>query len=422
LISEVYYDPAVTGDPDGEWVEIYNPSGVAVNLACVKLGDEESSGGSEGMLVFPGVQLLLPGEVILIANRAASFQTEFGFRPDFEIYDSIGTVPDMKKYSTWATGSVNLSNTSDEVLLLDGENELIDAISWGSSTFAFNPSAKDVSDGHSLERRPANVDRDLASDWIDQHQPEPGVVDLSQPIFTSTPTPTRTSTHTPTRTSTATRTPTRTQTATRTSTATPTPSRTPTPTRTSTPTRTPTSTPDPDSGIVINEIHADPHLSLGDANGDGIVGTKDDKFIELVNVRETPLDISGWVLKDITAVRHAFLPGTVIPPGCAVLVFGGGAPVGIFGNSLVQTATSGELGMSTIGDIVTVENTNGIPVASYSFGREADDSQAITRSPDVTGPEPLVKHSSAAGSDGALFSPGTKVDGSSFEGCLAANP
>jgi len=51
---------------------------------------------------------------------------------------------------------------------------------------------------------------------------------------------------------------------------------------------------------------------------------------------------------------------------------------------------------------------------------EGGESQSLTRSPDVTGLEPLVKHSTAAGSEGSLFSPGTKVDGYPFEGCPGA--
>jgi hypothetical protein len=108
----------------------------------------------------------------------------------------------MAKYSDWAEGRVNLSNDGDEAVLLDGNDRISDAVSWGSSTFAFFPSVKLVSDGHSLERRPVNVDSDRALDWVDQGEPDPGGVDFSWP--TSTPNPSRTPTSTFTITSTAT--------------------------------------------------------------------------------------------------------------------------------------------------------------------------------------------------------------------------
>jgi hypothetical protein len=193
------------------------------------------------------------------------------------------------------------------------------------------------------------------------------------------------------------------------------PTKTPMPSRT--PTKTPTST-QPSGGIwVINEIHSDPDSSLGDANGDGNVSVIEDEFIEFVNTNTAPLDISGWKIHDGGSMRHIFPAGSVVAPGCSVLVFGGGTPYGNFGNSLVQISSSGNLGLNDRIDIVTLFNLDGVAVATYSYGVEAGEDQSITRDPDIIGLEPLVKHSLANGSNGALFSPGTMVDGAFFEGC-----
>jgi len=98
------------------------------------------------------------------------------------------------------------------------------------------------------------------------------------------------------------------------------------------------------------------------------------------------------------------------------VVFGGGTPTGEFGTSVVQTASSGALGLNNGGDSVTLsDGVNSAAVVSY--GGEGGDNQSLTRDPDITGPEPLVKHSTATGSGGALFSPGTMIDGSNFDGC-----
>ncbi len=170
--------------------------------------------------------------------------------------------------------------------------------------------------------------------------------------------------------------------------------------------------------VVINEINADPDATNGDANGDGTVSTSQDEFVEIINVSGSDLDISGWTLADGFSVRHTFPSGTVIADQCAVVVFAGGTPTGSFGFTTVQTASGGSLGLNNTGDTVTL-NDGTSDVASVAYGSEGGDNQSLTRDPDIFGPVPLVKHSTATGSAGALFSPGGKTDGSNFAGCTA---
>jgi len=191
LITEVLYNP-VGEEPDGEWFEIFNPFNYSVKLTEHKIGDAEIFGDQEGMYVFPTDAVISPGGVIVIANRAASFKSTYNINPDYELSDSDPEVPDLMKYLTWANGSSNLSNIGDEIILINSFDEVVDSVSWGSSTFAFNPSVPGVRDGHSIERWPASWDQDNAGDWIDQPQPQPGVVDIN------TPTPKPTLTLTPT--------------------------------------------------------------------------------------------------------------------------------------------------------------------------------------------------------------------------------
>lgn len=188
VISEVYYD-AVGVEPNGEWIEIYNLSPTSINLAPYKIGDEETQGSGEGMYQFPSAATIASGQVIVIANRATTFAANYGFNPDYELINSSTGVPDLVKYSSWANGAISLSNSSDEVLLLNGSDSRVDAVSW-VSTFAFNPAAPDVAEGHSLERSPATQDSDSAADWTDQATPQPGQVVLPTPTPTPTPSPT----------------------------------------------------------------------------------------------------------------------------------------------------------------------------------------------------------------------------------------
>jgi hypothetical protein len=372
LVSEVFYDPAASLEPAGEWIELYNAGNAPLSLTGIKLGDEESQGQGEGMLRFPDGTLIQPGQVVLVANQAAVFFAAYGFNPDYEMVNSEIDIPDMLKYGAWASGVVNLNNSGDEIVLMDSTDQWVDAVSWGASTFFFDPAAPDVQEGHSLERYPPGQDTDSALDWRDQANPSPGQVDLTQP--TPSPTPTETTIPSPT----------------------------------------------PVPLLVINEIHADPDANLGDANGDGLVDSTDDEFVEIVNVTGLPVDISGWALGDSLGVRHTFAENTLLLDGCTILVFGGGTPGGSFGGSLVQTASHGTLSLNNTGDAVILYDLDLTPVLSYTYGVEGGDNQSLTRSPDVTGQDPLVKHSSVPASGGALFSPGRRLDASAFPGCSLA--
>jgi hypothetical protein len=367
LISEVLYYPSEA--PGVEWIEIYNFGDTGITLAGVHLGDEETPGGGEGMLIFPSDASIASGEVVVVANNGANFLEYYGFNADFEMADNNAGMPVMLRDLAWGSGQVLLANSGDEVLLLSPDGTLLDGLSWGTSDLVLDPPAPVVRPGSSLERYPPDVDTDAASDWREQIEPAPGEVDLVLP----TPTPT----------------------------ATPTPS----------PTLPPV--------LVVNEIHADPDLTLGDANGDGVIGDHDDEFVEIVNITGSPVDLSGWTLGDGIGPRHVFPANNLIPDQCAVLIFGGGQPQGAFGGSVVQVASSGGLQLNNTGDSIYLADPSGTQVITFTYGTEADDRQSIVRSPDITGPESFIKHSTAPGANGALFSPGTRIDGSSFSGCSA---
>lgn len=170
------YDTTCSTDANCEWFEIFNAGSNSVDLAGFKIGDEEVKGSTEGMLQFPDGTILAAGQVLVVANKAVDYQSLYGRLPDFEMYGDEASVPNMNRYADWASGSVQLNNDGDELLLLDSADQLLDALSWGNSTVYFNPAAPDVAAGHSLERRPINQDSDAASDWIDQATPSPGLL------------------------------------------------------------------------------------------------------------------------------------------------------------------------------------------------------------------------------------------------------
>jgi len=503
LISEVYPNPSGK-EPDGEWVEIYNPRAYSQSLAGIKLGDETSAVGKEGMLRFPDGYHIGGNEVLVIAHQAKAFLEEYGFRPDFELEDSDTRTPDLVPYDGWGRSSIKFSNSGDEVLLLDPWNGVVDLLVFGDSAAAgFSDPPPAPSESHSLERYPPDMDRDRGGDWRERESVSPGRIDWSPPTLAASPTqvlsvtstsspsaspswtvsdtpidstPTLvTSTFTPT--SEITPSLTNTQITTNTVTMTPTPSpslsatslpsptlaeteeisqtpsstlsesmtctppiiMTDTVTSTSQPAATvtgtdavtetplpsispslqPTATLTPpcleDPQILLNEVHADPDLVLGDANRDGQVHSDDDEFLEFVNIGDVDLDLSGWSIADSVKTRYEFPEGTKLKVGCGLVIFGGGDPPNDFGGSLVFSA--GSLGLNNAGDKIFLIGASGEEKLSYLYGSEGGENQSLTRWPDISGELPLVLHSEADGSNGDFFSPGTRIDGSVFGDC-----
>ncbi len=152
LISEVVYNPVV--EPEGEWFEIYNYGENGFSLAGLRIGDEETKGSGEGMLVFPNNCLYRSRGDGGYRQPGSDVQSSNGFYPDYEMNNSDPAVADMLRDLDWGSGSVALQNSGDELILLDEMG-----LPWmGSRTAArsaiLDPPVPGVELGHSLERYP----------------------------------------------------------------------------------------------------------------------------------------------------------------------------------------------------------------------------------------------------------------------------
>jgi len=180
LITEVYYDtPGV--DADEEWIELANLSDSEIGLTDFKIGDEESRGGGEGMMLFPQGASIKSGETIIIALKSTGFEALFGRPADYEVQDSSPSIPDLVPYRSWASGDLRLANDGDEVLLLDAANNLIDLVVYGDSSINWlgsfsGPSVASVYRGQSIERAASRCDTNTALDWQPNRSPSPGVM------------------------------------------------------------------------------------------------------------------------------------------------------------------------------------------------------------------------------------------------------
>lgn len=154
--------------------------------------------------------------------------------------------------------------------------------------------------------------------------------------------------------------------------------------------------------IIINEILADPAATAPkpsiDSNGDSNFNSSEDEFIELVNLDSTSHLLTGYTISDATGVKHTF--GAIsIPAGGSVVVFGGGTPTGIPG----ITDTANGLSLNNTGDTITLKNSEGAVITTYTYGNEGNDDQSIGRNNDLTGG--FVKHSEIS-SNPVAASPG----------------
>ncbi|MEZ4269189.1 MAG: lamin tail domain-containing protein [Myxococcota bacterium] len=155
--------------------------------------------------------------------------------------------------------------------------------------------------------------------------------------------------------------------------------------------------------VLLNEVMPAPK---SDYNGDGTTSGVNDEYVEIINHSAVAVDLSGWSLSDAVGVRHVFPKGTLLSPGGALLVFGGGKPKLVAGTTIVQTASTGALALNNTGDRVRLGDVDGQTVdeVAYPKGMTADTATARRNDGGKTAdwvegsaPTPGVAH------DGSLF-------------------
>jgi len=169
--------------------------------------------------------------------------------------------------------------------------------------------------------------------------------------------------------------------------------------------------------LLINEILADPPGSAssdleGDANGDGTRSATGDEFVEIGSLADCQLVLGGVTVADSQEDKFTFPADTRLEPGKVVVIFGGGSPLGDFGGAQVFTASG--LALNNDGDTVEIKSPEGARLELETYGAEASDDQSLTRFVDLDADTSLVKHTQAPDAQGSRFSPGTRVDSTSF--------
>jgi hypothetical protein len=191
------------------------------------------------------------------------------------------------------------------------------------------------------------------------------------------------------------------------------------------PDSTPTARAPKKGDLVINEVLADPDTDAikGDANKDGKRDSQDDEFIEIVNVSNATLTMKDAeiVIEDSNQKQTRFFlfPTLSLKPRGVVVVFGGGNVSKVTQcNPIVYTARSGAPALSNSGRTIILKDSAGGVLSSLKYTKGStstcpgDQNQSVNLSPELKEGTCIV-HSKLSTSK-ALFSPGTKSDGTCF--------
>jgi len=164
-------------------------------------------------------------------------------------------------------------------------------------------------------------------------------------------------------------------------------------------------------GILINEVLADP---ASDWDGDAVVGSRDDEWVEIVNAGAVPVALDGYRLASAdTTWRYGF-SGT-LDPGAVRVVYGSGSYAWEQANGEPQYG----LRLANSGGTITLWRVGADTVLCDTVtyqDHEADDDRSGGRYPDggpdwrlFDGLNPYSGSSEPRGT-GCAPSPGTVVD------------
>jgi hypothetical protein len=155
VVNEVYYDvgSGKGNDPDNEWVEIYNPTDLAVDISGWKICDNYYCD------TIP-VPTLIPAKGFAVITGYASTWGNW-------------TIPsEAVKIVLGSNIGNGLRDDGDRVILKNASDAIIDAMSYGDDATYFELPLSGK--GKSLARIVKGYDTDSATDWVINATPNPG--------------------------------------------------------------------------------------------------------------------------------------------------------------------------------------------------------------------------------------------------------
>lgn len=179
VINEVYYNSSADPEAD-EFIEIYNPTGVAVDVSNWTLEEYTASAGLGSRWDFP-VVTLANNKVLVVFRDGGIGATSFaGTLSGNQLGDIAATTNNQSGQLVMdhdvSTGAFALANSADKVILKDDDGSVVDVVIWGDQTHAGHVAMDVVEEAKSMQRNWTvnQEDTDNCTHDFDETTPNPG--------------------------------------------------------------------------------------------------------------------------------------------------------------------------------------------------------------------------------------------------------
>ncbi len=144
VINEIMQNPDAVSDSNGEWFEIYNPTGAAVDIDGWTIEDNDF----DSHLINNGGPLMVPTSGYLVLGNNTDSSTNGGVTVAYSYGDGFF-----------------LSNGADELILLDVDLAEVDRVEWDGGPEFPDPT------GASMSLRDPALDNNVGANWCESSTP-----------------------------------------------------------------------------------------------------------------------------------------------------------------------------------------------------------------------------------------------------------
>jgi hypothetical protein len=149
-ITEFLADPQATNDSEGEWFELFNPDTVAVDINGWTIKDN----GTDSHKIASTGTLTVPAKGFLVLGASTDKVKNGG----------VNVAYSWNSNSDAGYGNFYLSNTQDEIILVDDTGKTVDSVSYSKSA------GWSITTGASLSLKNWGLNKSLTTSWCVETQ------------------------------------------------------------------------------------------------------------------------------------------------------------------------------------------------------------------------------------------------------------